>query len=114
MKVKNCEECNLQFEYEPPAGYPDKRKYCHGCSEKKKATWQAKGEPKDAPKYIGDEVSKAKMVLEGKKEYHLSPEEVKCRALECAIASLKGFEKEFSEKRFLEIANEFVEWIYGN
>ena len=50
------------------------------------------------------------------KEYHLSPEEVKCRALECAIEScrLGKDADEWSLIQILKIADKFVEWIYGN
>ena len=45
MKVKNCEDCQKEFEYEPPANYPDKRKYCSACSAAKKAQWEGKEQP---------------------------------------------------------------------
>ena len=48
------------------------------------------------------------------KEYHLSPEEVKCRALESAIEWGKYKDAITSEKTNLfELADKFVEWIYG-
>ena len=42
-KEKNCEECGKQFEYQfnDAGNYPDKRKYCDGCSASKKASWEA-------------------------------------------------------------------------
>ncbi len=46
------------------------------------------------------------------KEYYLSPEEVKCRALECAIEFSHGVPRE-TEATLLVIADKFVEWIYG-
>ena len=46
----------------------------------------------------------------GAKEYHLSPEEVKCRALECAIEVMKTWPKEGTED-ITELADKFVEWI---
>ncbi|MFC1736923.1 hypothetical protein ACFL1X_12470 [Candidatus Hydrogenedentota bacterium] len=42
MITKICPECNVQFSYEPPVGFPDKRKYCPDCSAGKKAEWEAK------------------------------------------------------------------------
>jgi hypothetical protein len=44
------------------------------------------------------------------KEFHLSPEEVKCRALESAIA----YTKDIPDPELLKFADKFVEWIYGN
>ena len=45
----------------------------------------------------------------GAKEYHLSPEEVKCRALECALQHRMIYKA--SEENILELADKFVEWI---
>lgn len=47
-KIKNCAECGIEFKYEAPTNYPDKRKYCFRCSEEKKAQW----ENKDAGKVL--------------------------------------------------------------
>ena len=51
----------------------------------------------------------------GAKEYHLSPEEVKCRALECALnCRVKAFELNqslFGTDKLLALANTFVKWI---
>lgn len=41
------------------------------------------------------------------KEFHLSPEEVKCRALEAAITK----EPNVTGEELVRIADEFVEWI---
>lgn len=43
-KNKNCEECQKPFFYDfnDQGNYPDKRKYCDGCSTSKKAQWDAK------------------------------------------------------------------------
>lgn len=48
--------------------------------------------------------------INGAKEYHLSPEEVKCRALECAIVVLQSPNTD-PKKNLLILAQEFVEWI---
>jgi len=49
------------------------------------------------------------------KEYHLSPEEVKCRALESAITIYKTEKATLEyEEQLLALAQRFVEWIYGN
>jgi hypothetical protein len=42
MATRVCEECKKEFTYEPPKGFPDKRKYCDECSAKRKAAWEAK------------------------------------------------------------------------
>ena len=44
------------------------------------------------------------------KECHLSPEEVRCRALEAAIAMEK---QNYAGEGILELADKFVEWIYN-
>ena len=41
-KSKNCEECGLEFTYNAPENYPDRRKYCPTCSAAKKAQWENK------------------------------------------------------------------------
>lgn len=46
-KTINCAECDIEFKYEVPTNYPDKRKYCFRCSEEKKARWADKD--KDIP-----------------------------------------------------------------
>ena len=42
MAKRECEECKKVFEYEPPVGFPDKRKYCDECSKRRKAEYEAK------------------------------------------------------------------------
>ena len=50
MKTINCAECKIEYSYEPPTKYPDKRKYCANCSEKKKASFEgAEVEPVLSP-----------------------------------------------------------------
>ena len=39
-KTIKCENCTREYTYEPPKGYPDKRKYCDVCSFKKNADFQ--------------------------------------------------------------------------
>ena len=41
-KTINCAECKTEFTYEPPAHYPDRRKYCDPCGAKKQASFEAK------------------------------------------------------------------------
>jgi len=45
----------------------------------------------------------------GAKEYHLSPEEVKCRALESAVNTINL--EEFEAEGLLSLADKFVKWI---
>lgn len=47
------------------------------------------------------------------KEYHLSPEEVKCRALECAIEIKGGNYAFYRDTPLIDVADSFVEWIYN-
>ena len=44
QKTINCTECTNAFSYEPPVGYPDKRKYCDPCGVRSKEMWNAKKE----------------------------------------------------------------------
>ena len=129
MKVKNCEECNKEFEYEPPKGFPDKRKYCRACSEKKKQEWDERDGKVDAPmetpgypKMIeastDTSTTSYSAKTNGTKEFHLSPEEVKCRALECAIKMCENegithANMNIAKDMAKGLADEFVEWIYG-
>ena len=48
------------------------------------------------------------------KEYHLSPEEVKCRALECAIEANKLLAVQKDIEKTIELADKFVKWINAN
>lgn len=45
--TKNCLDCGVQFQYDEKPGYP--RKYCPGCSEKRKASFKAKKEQNVQP-----------------------------------------------------------------
>ncbi len=49
-KTIKCAECGDSFTYPVPTNYPDKRKYCMGCSERKKAQWEHKDETPVAEK----------------------------------------------------------------
>ena len=51
--------------------------------------------------------SKISIKTENGKEYHLSPEEVRCRALEAALSVYSQ-----EPNRAMEQADKFVEWIY--
>ena len=39
IKKINCADCKNEFSYEPPANYPDKRKYCDACGNKRKTAF---------------------------------------------------------------------------
>jgi len=125
-KTINCAECNVEFTFEENPKYP--RKYCLSCSAKKKKQYAEKDEKYAEPHTEGygapveqigatteeKAVRVAWKTGNGAKEYHLSPEQVRSNALDLAIKSVKGFEKEFSKERFWEIVKEFEEWINGN
>ncbi len=67
MAQKNCEECKTLFEYQPPVGFPDKRKYCDACSAKKKAEWESKKQekvPENAPKQAQTQISQHDVVIQ--------------------------------------------------
>ena len=69
-------------------------------------------EREDEPEHVHPSAQAKPTPGNGAKEYHLSPEEVKCRALESAIAS-KDFYPKITEKvDVLKLADEFAEWIY--
>ena len=109
----NCAECKVEYTYEVPTNYPDKRKYCANCSEKKQKEWDKGPEETDTTTTTFDTNAAAK-------EYHLSPEEVKCRALECAIGligtpreDLNIFGKSIITLDLMAVADKFVEWIYN-
>ena len=105
QKTINCAECNVEYTYETPTGYPDKRKYCANCSEKKNQNWDNRGEaPAEKPKDNG---------------FHLTPEKIahnkeiiKCRALESAIAVFEiKLMSVKEEDALLRLADKFVKWI---
>jgi hypothetical protein len=73
MATRVCEACGKTFEYEPPVGYPDKRKYCDECSAKRKAEWEAKKSGKvaqDVPKPQNQAVSKHDVVIQRTEKPH--------------------------------------------
>ena len=129
MKTINCAECNKEVQYEPVKGYPDKRKYCFSCSEKKKQTWEAKTEPtvsgtttmeanvETVPMNnevrgieIADVIENVKKQVVKAKEFHLSPELIRSNALECAISfsAIKKFDNIGDIKN---LAEDLESWI---
>ena len=97
MKTINCAECNVEYKYEPAKGYPDKRKYCANCSEKKKQSWESKSEPTTANETVTHQ-AQAEAEAENvpmnpemdwnkpKKSYELTDGNIRIGALTCAIA----------------------------
>ncbi len=113
MKTINCAECNIEYTYEPAKGYPDKRKYCANCSEKKKVTWEDRGEvPVELIKTTTTEVG---LNIDTKpkptKEFHLSPEQVRTNALGFAIAVCER-EREKAPVDLIELAVKFEEYLW--
>ena len=83
-KTIKCAECNTDYTYEPVKGYPDKRKYCANCSEKKKATWDAKSNGE--PTATGNETFETVDMTSDSLEYEIRSREVRARALEAGIS----------------------------
>ena len=122
MKTINCAECNVEYSYEPNPNYPDKRKYCANCSEKKKASWDERTEPiaetvpMNPPVDYRESALKAVDKAYPKKEFHLSPEQVRTNALECAIAiyNLPLKPKEFTgDITIMSVAKAFEEYLWN-
>ena len=95
MKTINCAECNVVYEYEPNPKYPDKRKYCANCSEKKKASWNEKKE--EVPTASSSSETTTETTQESKngyqkdypkpaKTYELTDGNIRIGALNAAIA----------------------------
>ena len=113
MKTIVCAECNINYVYEPNPNYPDKRKYCANCSEKKKASWDSKPEDistKNIPRIgtMEDFPVESKDSL----EYEIRDREVRARALESAIKWFISSEKT-STSDLLTIAKIFEVYIRG-
>ena len=112
MKTINCAECNIEYTYEPAKGYPDNRKYCANCSEKKQATWDKAKET--AKTFEPEPTATGKSEFENvpmnpekpKKSYELTDGNIRIGALTCAIA--------FGDKSGLDFwknVEEFEEYI---
>ena len=122
MKTINCADCNVVYEYEPAKGYPDKRKYCANCSEKKKASWNEK---KEAPmaEIVKNEQGEIVEVVDmnevvqlsqpefgkPKKSYELTDGNIRIGALTCAIELRKLEGGDHIE--IWKIVKEFEEYI---
>ena len=110
MKTINCAECNVEYTYEPVVGYPDKRKYCANCSEKKKLTWNANSHLKDDEAHIAETVP-MNPEPENSLEYEIRSREVRCRALESAIKVTKKLNTDDYVSDLMANARQFEEWI---
>lgn len=102
MKRKKCEECGTEFEYEPNPNFPDKRKYCFSCSDKKKASYEAmKGEKSSENG--------------SKEEFHLTPEQVRTNALEAAQRWYPQIQNDPKDvEQFWNAVHAFERYINGN
>ena len=120
MKTINCAECNVVYEYEPAKGYPDKRKYCANCSEKKKASWNEKKE--EVPTASSSSETTTETTQESKNgyqkdyekpasslEYEIRSREVRCRALEAGV-NFAGIGN-ITVGELITMTKQFEEWI---
>lgn len=57
MIQKQCARCGALFSYEPPVGFPDKRKYCDVCGPIKKAEYEASKTQKVQPQAPGAQIA---------------------------------------------------------
>ena len=120
MKTINCAECNVEYRYEPNPKYPDKRKYCANCSEKKKATWDAKEEPQieivpgtpfeTVPMNEPVIVAPKGVYKAPEKSYDLSDGNIRIGALTCTIEYFSPLNN-FNEEVFWSKVKEFEEYI---
>ena len=115
MKTINCAECKAEFNYEPPKGYPDKRKYCDPCDVKKNEQYNAAQASSEEP-----EVEKYPQKWDGSKtipvdkpksngfEAHLSIETVRSNALASAI---EWASKTHKDRDLMQLAKTFEQYI---
>ena len=112
MKTINCADCNVVYEYEPAKGYPDKRKYCSNCSEKKKQSWEGRPENPEPTKAepAGAETVPMNPEEKPKKSYELTDGNIRIGALTCALKWLPNVEG-LSISAIFTVAKEFEEYI---
>ena len=124
QKTINCTECTNAFSYEPPVGYPDKRKYCDPCGVRSKEMWNAKKEsfnhaseskpthtPEGVPiEKISDKPHHREMPKDNGFEAHLSIETVRSNALASAIQMKLNvdFYRDISP---IDLAKEYEQYI---
>ena len=112
MKTIKCAECNIEYTYEPAKGYPDNRKYCANCSEKKQATWDKAKET--AKTFEPEPTATGKSEFETvdmnpekpKKSYELTDGNIRIGALTCAQQACH-----YADDEFWNIVKEFEEYI---
>ena len=126
-KTINCEECGIEFTFEENPKYP--RKYCLNCSAKKKKQYAERDDEKNVSPHtegygttetteFGAPVEKVpttmtKLVPEKQaKEFHLSPEQVRTNALNCAIAVCER-EREKAPVDLIELALKFEDYLWN-
>ena len=117
MKTINCAECKAEFSYEPPKGYPDKRKYCDPCGVKRKEQYNAaQASSEDAKPEPAQEqeinYTKPKAEPVGVKPrdngFALTIGNVRSNALASAIEHAKSYKAEIS---ILDLASEYEKYI---
>jgi len=101
-----CDNCGKEFSYEPPVGYPDKRKYCDECSAIKKAEWAAKqGQTSPQPQKVQPEAPKQA------KSYHLTDEAIRSNALDSAIHYIISQTLQITPEQAVKMAKIFEVYI---
>ena len=115
MKTINCAECEIEYSYEPPVGYPDKRKYCANCSEKNKASFKHASESKPTHTPEGEPIEttthgmKTKTSSGDNTDWEIGNRKVRCRALASAI---EIYQKEnYTKENILDLAIRFEQYI---
>ena len=75
MAKKNCEDCGKEFEYTPPVNYPDKRKYCDSCSQKRRQAYEQGKTEKSQPQASQEQnqVSGQQSIRHDTFEYRVKP-----------------------------------------
>ena len=114
-KTINCAECHVEYTYEPPKGHPDQRKYCANCSEKKKASWEDRGEvpverPMERAKELAQEALKEYDKPKPTNGFKLTDENIRIGALTCAI-EFGSRHREYVKEDFWERIKEFEDYI---
>ena len=111
-KTINCENCTREYTFEENQKFP--RKYCDVCSKMKKEAWTESTNGDAKPEVVKIPTATGSMQIgeDDPLEYQIRSREVRCRALECAI-KVKSTEEFSSKTPLYEIADKFVEWIYG-
>tara|TARA_Y100000310_G_scaffold280361_1_gene300049 strand:+ start:3583 stop:3951 length:369 start_codon:yes stop_codon:yes gene_type:complete len=106
-----CQECSKEYEYEYNPKYP--RKYCPECSAAKKAAFNDMQDPKVYPvERPYDNATKPREIKpKTDRGFHLSPEEVRARALESAIKVTKKLGTEDYTGDLIAHAVEFERYI---